>query len=334
MNIRVSAGPLHRFPAFQTNDPAVMAEALASSCGARDFAFRDSPHPFEVKINFLKLKQLALASCQYAGAASFRIPTEDTIRQPFALAGAALVGFGGRQFAVNQDETCVVPAGTLSALNYQDRFSHLALVIESSALRVKLGALLGAPVVGDVDFVATGRFGHPELARLRRLLDFVVAELDRPDSVVAAHALAEFEQLLIVSFLMANRHNFSQLLERERPSPAPWQVRLVEDYIDAHWNEPLTIEKLAGVTGGSVRSIFKAFKNARGVTPMAFVKSIRLRQARRLLENPDRDTSVIGVSFYCGFFNAGHFARHYRTAFGELPSTTLARSRHVSTAIG
>jgi transcriptional regulator GlxA family with amidase domain len=29
----------------------------------------------------------------------------------------------------------------------------------------------------------------------------------------------------------------------------------------------------------------------------------------------------------CGFLNAGHFARYYRQAVGELPSATLANAR-------
>jgi transcriptional regulator GlxA family with amidase domain len=41
------------------------------------------------------------------------------------------------------------------------------------------------------------------------------------------------------------------------------------------------------------------------------------------LQRPDLSTSVVGVSFQCGFHNPGHFAKDYRSAFGELPSKTL-----------
>jgi transcriptional regulator GlxA family with amidase domain len=100
-------------------------------------------------------------------------------------------------------------------------------------------------------------------------------------------------------------------------------LRLVEEYIEANWKQPLNIESLAAVTGGSARSIFKAFKETRGVSPMAFVKSVRLKHARALLQAKDETISVIDVAFQCGFLNPGHFARDYRRAFGELPSETL-----------
>ena len=152
---------------------------------------------------------------------------------------------------------------------------------------------------------------------------FLAGQLDCEDTKIPDQVLAEYEQLVMVTFLTANRHNFSHLLERPQPAPGPWQVRLVEEYIEANWKMPLSIESLAAVTGGSARSIFKAFKEARGVSPMAFVKRVRLTQARRMLQAPAEVTSVIDVAFQCGFLNPGHFARDYRLAFGELPSQTL-----------
>jgi len=323
----VSGLPLRRFPVFHSTDPAVMAQMLINTCGASDFDFRKGARPFEVTINFLQLKQLGLVSCRHSGTAGFRLPTHDLIRQPFCISGTGQVDFDGRQFPVTREETCVVPSETDTSFNYEDELTHLTLLIASRVLETKLGTMLGTPVVRNIEFAANANFQSPELARLRRLLDHFAAELDREDANVPPQAMDEFEQLLLVSFLTANRHNFSHLLERGQRAPAPWQVRLVEDYIEANWNMPITIETLADVTGGSMRSIFKAFKQARGITPMAFAKSVRLRHARSMLRSPDENSSVIGVAFACGFLNAGHFARYYRRAFGELPSATLANAK-------
>jgi transcriptional regulator GlxA family with amidase domain len=168
----------------------------------------------------------------------------------------------------------------------------------------------------------------PAIQRLRRLLEFMVSELDRDEERLPAAALAEFEQMLLLTFLAANPHNFSHVLEREQPRPAPWQVRRVEEYINANWNRPITVEALAAAAGASTRSVFKAFKDARNCSPMAFVKSIRLQHAREMLQRPEATTTVVSTAFACGFLNPGHFARDYRLAYGELPSVTLAASKH------
>jgi transcriptional regulator GlxA family with amidase domain len=101
----------------------------------------------------------------------------------------------------------------------------------------------------------------------------------------------------------------------------------VEEYIEANWRRALTIEEIAEETGVGVRSMFLTFKRARGYTPMSFLQRVRLEQARRMLQTPDETTSVTAVGLWCGFHNAGHFARYYRQAFNELPSATLAMAK-------
>ena len=134
--------------------------------------------------------------------------------------------------------------------------------------------------------------------------------------------------MLLIAFLTANPHNFTDALERDQPRPAPWQVRRVEEYIAANWNRPITVEALAAAAGASARSIFKAFRDSRSCSPMAFVKSVRLQHARRILQQPDSATTVVSTAFACGFLNPGHFARDYRLAFGELPSETLGAAKY------
>ena len=90
---------------------------------------------------------------------------------------------------------------------------------------------------------------------------------------------------------------------------------------------PLDIETLAAVTGGSTRSIFKAFKEARGVSRWRSSSACGSRMRAASCKRLDENASVIDVASQCGFLNPGHFARDYRIAFGELPSETLRRSR-------
>ena len=138
--------------------------------------------------------------------------------------------------------------------------------------------------------------------------------------------LRELEQTILVSFLSANRHTFSDLLEREPKDTLPSQVRLAEEFIEAHWDQAISIENLVETTGVGARAIFRAFQQSRGYSPMAFARMVRLRHAREMLGAGDPEASVTSVAFVCGFGNLGHFARDYRETFGERPSETLARA--------
>jgi AraC-like DNA-binding protein len=206
-------------------------------------------------------------------------------------------------------------------------FSDLILRIDTNALQNILTALVGWPVNRKIEFQARSTFSNPRLSYLRRLIDFAVGQLDDgPDNLLDS-AQAELQQLLMVSFLFANPHNYSHLLESKPSDAIRWQVRAAEDYIEANWNQPIYIEEIAKVTGASARSLFQAFRDARGCSPMNFVKSIRLLHARQFFQTPDETTTVTSVGYSCGFQNMGHFARSYQKAFGELPSATLASAK-------
>ena len=113
-----------------------------------------------------------------------------------------------------------------------------------------------------------------------------------------------------------------------RQQPITWQVRRAEEYIETHWNQPITIASLARATAASARSIFYHFKNSRGQSPMSFLKQVRLEHAREMLGRSGIGRSVTDIAIECGFGNLGHFAGDYFKRFGEHPSDTLKRSKY------
>jgi AraC-like DNA-binding protein len=208
-------------------------------------------------------------------------------------------------------------------LEYSSDFQHLILRIKPERLVRTLSRLIGRPVDPPLKMEAgTGPLPAVGAAQ-RRLLEYVVRELDRDDGPLPELVLAELEQALVVSYLTCNRHNYSHLLEGSTKAVAPWQVRRAEEYVEQHWDQPVTVEALALVGKASVRSLFDSFRKSRGISPMAFVRQVRLRHANEMLRNAGPETSVTSVAFACGFSNLGHFARYYNAAFGEHPSSTL-----------
>jgi len=319
--------PLHRFRLWHSGNPVELSNSLVNLHHARDVEFGRDLRNFRAVSALLPLKHLDLIFSSCSAPLTMKLPEMSKVKQRIALRGFARTSFADTQINFDAKETGVIPAGVETIHHNGAGLEQFIIRIDAAALQAKLSAMVGMAVVKNIAFETNASFASPQLQRLRRLLEFLVAEIDRDDGAVPAQMLDEYEQILLMTFLTANRHNFMHLLERQPRPPAPWQVRLVEEYIEANWNKPITIEALAAVTGGSARSIFKAFKETRGATPMAFVKTLRLAHARHLLQVPGEGASVIGIAFSCGFLNSGHFARDYRLAYGELPSATLAKAR-------
>jgi len=73
----------------------------------------------------------------------------------------------------------------------------------------------------------------------------------------------------------------------------------------------------------SRRTVQNSFRSVAETTPLNYLRTVRLNGVRRELMGSRADQVSIGdVAARWGFFHMSHFARAYRTLFGELPSQT------------
>ncbi|WP_306150413.1 MULTISPECIES: GlxA family transcriptional regulator [unclassified Roseibium] len=80
---------------------------------------------------------------------------------------------------------------------------------------------------------------------------------------------------------------------------------------------PLAIPAVAGRLKVDQRLLETRFRSEFGMTPLAVYKSIRLREARRLVQSTDLTIAEIAVR--CGYQNASAMTRAYRLEFGSPP---------------
>jgi AraC-like DNA-binding protein len=318
--------PLQKYPVVRTSDPEHFRNVLAAVYGATALHLPDR-NGFEARGNFIQLQDIALgfSTCTVPAAVDF--PEGDFARQQIALEGMATATIGGAATEIHAHRSCITSPDRSATLSYGRGYKQLIVRVKKAALERKLTLLLGAKPKGKIEFAAATNLNGPHSQSLLQLIMFVAGQLDSTSAVVPPRVLRELQQAITINFLYANRHTFSGLLEQEEKDVLPRHVRRIEDYIEAHWDQAITIEKLTEVTELSARAIFKAFQQSRGYSPMAFVKKVRLTHANEMLKTPDDRTSVTGVAFACGFANLGHFARDYREMFRERPSETLGRAK-------
>jgi AraC-like DNA-binding protein len=103
------------------------------------------------------------------------------------------------------------------------------------------------------------------------------------------------------------------------------RARAVEEWIEAHLRDPITLGRMCEVAEVGGRCLQKTFMDRRGCSPIQYVAQRRLDAARAQLANavPGRDVTAIAME--CGFTHMGRFSIMYRQRFGESPSATLRR---------
>lgn len=100
----------------------------------------------------------------------------------------------------------------------------------------------------------------------------------------------------------------------------PFVFKRVDRFVMEHLGESFTISELAAHCGVSLRTLENTFADFRGLAPVAYVRNLRLDQARAALD--EAGASVAAVAARCGFRSSTTFAVEYRKRFGVAPSRT------------
>ncbi|WP_109481125.1 AraC family transcriptional regulator [Paraburkholderia sp. C35] len=95
--------------------------------------------------------------------------------------------------------------------------------------------------------------------------------------------------------------------------------------IHASYAEPLDVTQLADEAGMSVPSFHSHFRAITQVSPMQYVKSTRLHQARLLMVR--QDLTAEAASHAVGYWSASQFSREFKRLFGLTPAAEARRMR-------
>lgn len=245
------------------------------------------------------------------------------------IRGASVIGRGAeRAHSLPGSATMLSPHERVD-MRWAEGCEKIIFRIERRALDAQLASLLDAPLTRPLSFALALRLDQGPLLTLWRLLENLCSDLDaNPDSAWRAPDGAAAMERLAYSLLLAHApHNYSAHLQRPVPTVAPHRLRLVEEYIEAHYDEPITIETLTAASGVSARTLFENYRLLRGISPMQFVQKYRCRRVREALLRAAPDASVTAIALDCGVTQLGRFAGYYRREYGETPSETLRKAR-------
>lgn len=88
-------------------------------------------------------------------------------------------------------------------------------------------------------------------------------------------------------------------------------------YIDAHYQEDLSIRDIAGHVGVSNDYFSRQFKQVTGIAPVEYLRRYRFARAMELLTG---GMPVTDVAHQVGFRNLCHFSREFKNQLGVTPS--------------
>jgi AraC-like DNA-binding protein len=225
--------------------------------------------------------------------------------------GSGYLGYGGNSYLVRQVDFVVTPPGEVHEnwVDGESGISFCGVYVDTAALgrvsRQIAGRELTIPVFRD-------RFVRDKLVGQRFLAMHLAAERRR--------SRLEQDELLL-KFL----HAFLSRCSAEGAVEAPIgcersAVRRAREYIEANFNESISLAKLGELTDLSPFYLHRVFCEEIGMPPHAYQTQVRINRAKQMLR---QRYSLAAVAVSTGFADQSHLTRHFQRLVGVTPGRFL-----------
>ncbi len=280
----------------------------------------------DVRMHYVRVGGCDLSFFRYGG------PLHLHVKQPFdwylvqiPLSGLAPVTTREGNVHSMPGMGAVISPGPLMDMDFAPDTNRLVVRFEKERLERHLASFLGHEIDEPIEFKVPfpldspgGRAFQSLTIDLTQIIDRDIAILQSP--IVATH----YEQLLMSILLQTQYHNYWNELQTEASPAAPYYVTRAASYMRENADQEITMQTLVTQSGVSARSLYAGFQRYEAATPMAYLKSERLRRAHTDLRTADpAQVTVTEIATKWCFFHLGRFSGDYRKAFGESPSATL-----------
>jgi len=322
--------PLARFKIIQTRQLDEAREVMGKVYCDHSLDFATASRSLKMDVREVLFPHSAMILASYGDWVKVNVgEPESLFACQYLLEGSSTYKIGTEQIHCDCDRGAMIsPTKSVDILQSPDSWI-LGFRIDRRALEERLESLSMRSLSKPLEFDGRMDLNVGPVGYLYRYIRFLVNELDREESELLQSplALADLEQSVMNCLLLGQPHNYTTYLAKPHNAAAPRQVKLVEDYLEAHFAEPIDLTSLAKMTGYSLSSIHKAFRNHRGFSPMTYLKEIRLARLRKRLLEGHPNTTLTQQALDLGFVHLGRLSEDYKRQFGELPSETLRRSR-------
>lgn len=217
------------------------------------------------------------------------------------------------------------PVGDTSVDRWSGDCRVLAVKLDRVAIEESLERLLGRPARGPVTFEPGFDTSKGPGRSWTRLVRAVAQDmLDDTPMLSGSLVAAPLQEALLNGLLLTAGHPYRDQLADPVRQLRPAPVKRAMDAVLQRPEHAFTTAALATEARVGVRWLQEAFRRYVGMSPMAYVRDVRLQRARdELRAAAPGEACVSEIAHRWGFAHLGRFAEQYRTRFGELPSQTL-----------
>lgn len=232
----------------------------------------------------------------------------------YVVKGKGAFQFGEQDFVtVGEDDMIIINANTMHTeiSDKDDPLEYIVLGVE------------GIEFLSENESVEYSihnylEFKHDILFYLRSIVDEISHKEMFNELVV--------EYLLRILIMNVIRRTVTNLRLYEGNPNINKDCLFIENYINTHFRENITLDRLADLTFLNKYYISHEFKKYSGYSPIDFLLNKRLTESKKLLSSTD--ISINQVSSIVGFTNSSYFSQYFKKNIGCSPSAYRVKHRN------
>lgn len=110
-------------------------------------------------------------------------------------------------------------------------------------------------------------------------------------------------------------------MDTNRQSADRNYIDIAKEYMMAYYNANIKIEDVCKLINISPYHFIRMFRDKTGITPHAFLQSVRIEKAEEMLKKGRH--SVEEVAMFCGYIDTSHFSNYFKRIKGMSPSAYI-----------
>ncbi len=111
---------------------------------------------------------------------------------------------------------------------------------------------------------------------------------------------------------------YEDLLSNNTEVFSPDIISKVREYIEEHFDEPISIQKLADSFNISIGQLNRLFNKEFKCSPQSYLKEVRLESAKSYLEN--KNITFREIANATGFYDEFYMSKEFKKRYGKSPS--------------
>lgn len=236
--------------------------------------------------------------------------------------GEYTVEVGEETYHLMEQEIIILNSGVLHSLKAPLTGERIILQFDVAALCALKEMDTVVSILPDVLFLAKEQ-DQLLYSPVKKLMDEIVIEYDTQNTFYEARIYAHLINI-VVCICRVIMQQPADKREREPGGQITKQKEYLEvimnvcNYINQHYQENLTLEEIAGISGFSKFHFTRVFKQYMNQTFYEYLNSKRVQRAKELLYS--KELSITDVAMNSGFSSLSAFNRTFKSANNCSPS--------------